>query len=54
ITISDLIILQKFILGIQKITKEQAKLADLTQDNIVNVLDLTILKHRLLSYNMYI
>lgn len=52
VTISDLIILQKFILGIQKITKEQAKLADLTKDNVINVFDLTILKHILLSYKL--
>ena len=49
ITISDTVILQKYILGIQSLTQEQAKFADITQDGIVNILDLSVLKHKILS-----
>ncbi|MBQ8825237.1 MAG: C40 family peptidase [Ruminococcus sp.] len=49
ITISDTVIFQKYILGMQTLTQEQAKFADLTQDGIINIFDLTLLKHKLFS-----
>ena len=49
VTVSDSVILQKYILGIQTLTQEQAKFADLTQDGIVNIFDLSILKHKLFT-----
>ncbi|MBQ8824907.1 MAG: Ig-like domain-containing protein [Ruminococcus sp.] len=49
ITISDAVVFQKYILGTQTLTQEQAKCADLTKDGIINIFDLSVLKYKLFS-----
>lgn len=49
ITISDAVVFQRYILGTQTFTYEQAKCADLTKDGIINIFDLSVLKYKLFS-----
>ncbi|MBR7084638.1 MAG: dockerin type I repeat-containing protein, partial [Oscillospiraceae bacterium] len=46
--VADTICLQKYLHGKQKLTQEQAQLADMNDDGIVNVYDLILLKRKLI------
>ena len=41
---ADIVVLQKYLLGIDILTEEQAELADTTADGTVNGLDLGLLR----------
>lgn len=49
INVADVVKLQKHIVNIESITSNEAKYADMTKDNIINVYDLLLLKRLLLS-----
>ena len=47
--IVDLIFMQKYLLGNLQLLDEQHSLADINQDGIVNVVDLLLLKRKLID-----
>lgn len=49
VSLADIIIMQKYLLGIQTITQNQTYFADMNQDSIINVYDLIQMKKSLLS-----
>jgi len=48
IGVADVIYLQKYLHGKQKLTQEEAQLADMNDDGVVNVYDLILLKRKLI------
>lgn len=48
VSMIDIVLLQKYLLSAQKFTKAQLKLADMNQDNLVNIFDLVFLKQKLI------
>ena len=49
LNIIDIVLLQKFLTNVQDIDIADWKAADLSQDNILNISDLCIMKNKLLS-----
>lgn len=49
--ITDIIIMQKYLLGTQTITQDQAWYADMNQDNLINIYDLILLKKAVLNHD---
>ena len=47
ISVSDVVLLQKYILKFETFTKEKYEIADINSDNKVNVIDLALLKEKL-------
>ena len=48
-TVLDIVTLQKYLLGVQKISYQAYMNADMNQDNSVNIYDLILLKKQLLN-----
>ncbi len=48
-TVADIVLLQKYLLGVESLTAEQAATADLSGDKVLNAFDLAILKKLLLA-----
>ena len=49
VSVSDVVFLQKYILGSKSITKEKYEVADINTDGLVDVFDLVALKYKVLS-----
>ena len=49
VTIADLVLLKKYVLGDTKLTASQGKLADVTVDQLVNGMDISKLRQMLLA-----
>jgi uncharacterized repeat protein (TIGR02543 family) len=49
LTVSDAVLLQKYLLSTYTFTKEQLELADMTGDGKVNVFDLCLMKNKLIN-----
>ncbi|MDE6657916.1 MAG: hypothetical protein K2J88_04970, partial [Oscillospiraceae bacterium] len=51
VDIADIILMQKYLLGLQKISHEQFDIIDMNYDNIVNIYDFVLLKRAVLNDN---
>ena len=53
VSVSDAVLLQKYLVSMTPLDKEQASRADLSEDQSLNVIDLCLLKQMLLQNNNY-
>ncbi|MBD5142344.1 MAG: hypothetical protein HDT22_01860 [Ruminococcus sp.] len=51
VDIADIILMQKYLLGLQTISHEQFDISDMNYDNIVNIYDFVLLKRAVLNHN---
>ncbi|WP_338127144.1 dockerin type I repeat-containing protein [Ruminococcus champanellensis] len=49
LSVSDVVLLQKYLIKSGKLTADQAKRADLNRDGVLNAYDLALLKHTMLG-----
>ncbi|WP_338126707.1 MULTISPECIES: dockerin type I repeat-containing protein [Ruminococcus] len=49
LSVSDVVLLQKYLIKSGKLTADQAKRADLNGDGVLNAYDLALLKHTMLG-----